>query len=193
MNWTKPERRLPGAASRCVLLLVALLLFGCSAKHVSDLGGNVERGNASGKWDFPVGVAVPVAHRGDLEVDGIYPSMSPSDGECCLVSNRSKILTIKPRKAPRVKLSIRIPDYPFFKRHPQALFVSIDGDKPQVKCCLEPGFHVVAIALPPRVRDHIGEVLLVVTTRYALVPSKEHISPDSRQLAFVLLSVDYGP
>jgi hypothetical protein len=167
-------------------------LCGCATKNISDLGGTAERVNAPGKWEFPVGVAVPVAHRGDLEIDGLYPSTSPSDGECCWVSNQSKILTIKPQKAPRLRLSIRIPDYPFFRLHPQALSVSVDGGKPQLACCYKPGLYVVVVALTPRVRDRIGEVPLALITRYTFVAVKEHINPDARPLGFVLLSVDYG-
>jgi hypothetical protein len=162
-----------------------------SGKRISDIDSDIPSARPQA-WTLPGGVIVPPAERGAREVQGLYPSSVPNDRTCCWLASRARVTSLKAKAASRLEVTIWIPDYGFFRRHPLGVDISIDGEPPKRRCCYAPGAYSLSFALPPRLRRRVGEIPLVFSTSAAFIPRAEGINSDSRRLGFVLLRIDYS-
>jgi hypothetical protein len=178
---------------RWLLFACLLSLVGCH-KQVSDIGTPAPRstGTSAGAL-LPGGVKLPPLPQVPYEVDGLYPSTVPHDRMCCWIAPQATVLTTKSVVALRVHVTIFVPPYPFFERHPQGIALSIGRTPLGRRCCYAPGVYTLSYDLPAKVRTRIGDVALGIATDGYFVPADEHLGADSRRLGVVLMRVDYPP
>jgi hypothetical protein len=177
------------------MLAFACLLFllGClTNKRISDVGTPAPqvRSTSATAW-LPAGVTLSRLRQIPYEVDGLYPSTVPNDRMCCWIAPRAQVRTMKSVITSRLFLTIFVPPYPFFERHPQGLSLSIGETHFGRRCCFAPGVHTLSYELPSGIRTRIGEIVLMLATDYDFVPANEHVNADSRHLGVVLSRVDY--
>jgi hypothetical protein len=175
-------------------LALLLALSGClTNKRVSDIGTPAPKSTPPGSGLLPPGVTVPAEEDVPVEIDGLYPAAVQNDRMCCWIAPLARVRTRKPIATSRLDVTIYVPRFSFFERHPQALTLSIGATRYGRRCCFAPGVHTLSYELPAALRARTGEVVLTFVSDYAFVPSAEHVNSDSRRLGVVLSRVDYPP
>ena len=175
-------------------LALLLVLPGClTNKRVSDIGTPIPESTAPGSGLLPPGVAVPSGEDLPAEIDGLYPAAVQNDRMCCWIAPQAKVRTLKPIVTSRLDVTIYVPRFAFFERHPQALSLSIGAARFGRRCCYAPGVYTLSYQLPPVLRARTGVVVLAFESEYTFVPSVERVNADSRRLGVVLSRVDYPP
>jgi hypothetical protein len=85
-----------------------------------------------------------------------------------------------------------VPDYPIFRKNPQAITVSLGTGASQSQCCFNPGEHTVVFDLPPDLARTQGVMAVTVVNATTFSPKSIGIGEDTRELGVLLVSAGFN-
>jgi O-antigen ligase len=178
------ERRLLWGAS--VVVCVAAIVAWHEPKTVADATTGARLTIVAGRA-IPSGVVATARELRSPEFGGLYPN-DATDTFCCWLAPHARIETLVPPGASAVVVALLVPDVAFFSQGGQRVTLAAGSQRRDVDFA-RPGVQHVTIALEPQT---ISTKLRVdITSRRTLVPVREHINADTRELGVVLRGIGF--
>lgn len=137
----------------------------------------------------PADVVLPQqAVAGEVE-DGLYIAGNTSFF-CCLIAPHARVTLQKYGRSRHLCIGVYVPDASLFRRHPQALFISLDNDAQRVAFTrLTPGPDTECAAIPRKFWRKTGEIAASISAAIDYVPVASGGGSDKRDYALVLVSI----
>jgi hypothetical protein len=138
---------------------------------------------------IPIGTVVPDNDAQSAARSGLYPTPSDDTAMCCWLAPEAVVYAVKSNVAERALVRILVPSFTFFQVG-QTVTIAVGGIalSPQ---SLAPGVHVLAVALPPRLRGYVGRVPITIRSSRTFVPAHEGVNTDTRALGIILVGVTF--
>lgn len=117
---------------------------------------------------------------------GVYPGVDA--GSCCWMARRARIAVSIPPNSNAMIITLFIPKYALAGAETQTLTATIDSAGKQTVCCLGPGIHELAFAVPSSQPNPVTVSLQMSTT---FVPALVGEGADRRRLSVLLRAVEW--
>jgi len=129
-------------------------------------------------------VVYPSGIQSSSIIRGIYPGKDA--GSCCWIAGSARIVLTVPSGADALVLTIFVPTYALSGAQTQSLTAQIGSSSKQTVCCLGPGIHELAFALP---KHHGPSAAMTVQMSSTFVPARIGLGSDRRYLSVLLRGV----
>lgn len=136
---------------------------------------------------LPQGLGTTATQARSAIIRGVYPGSNA--GSCCWIGPKARLRLYPPAAADEIVFEIFEPSYALKNGSMQAVSASIDGGRPQHRCCYGLGNSKISFALP-KGRTKRG-VTIDLTMRNTFVPALIGKGKDNRHLSALLRNVTY--
>jgi len=117
---------------------------------------------------------------------GLYPGVDA--GSCCWMARRAQLAVSVPPNANAMIITLFVPKYALVGTQMQTLTATIDSAGKQSVCCLGPGIHELAFAVPS---SHANPMTISLQMSTTFVPARVGEGADQRQLSVLLRGIEW--